>query len=334
MAQPDRTTFSLGGDLAVHRMGFGALRLTGPGHWGPPEDREAAISMARLAVDLGVSFIDTADSYGLGSSEEVLAAALRPYPDGLVIATKAGQCRPRPDQWVPCGRPEYLLQQAELSLRRLGLDRIDLFQLHRIDPKVPAAEQFGALKELQDEGKIRHIGLSKVTVAELEEAHEHITVASVQNLYNLTDRHNDEVIEYCEKRSIAFVAWLPIARGELAAEGGPVTDIATELEATASQVALAWLLHRSPTVIPIPGTSSPAHLRENVAAADLVLTDDQLARLNALGRTRHADEETGSGATTAETRRRPREVGAGRRATPEESFASSSSRESSAMSCR
>ncbi|MEU6118765.1 aldo/keto reductase [Streptomyces sp. NPDC047117] len=284
MAQCDRNTFSLGGDLAVHRMGFGALRLTGPGYWGPPDDREKALEIARLAVDLGVSLIDTADSYGLGSSEEVLAEALRPYPDSLVIATKAGQCRPRPDQWVPLGRPEYLRQQAELSLRRLGLDRIDLFQLHRIDPKVPAAEQFGALKELQDEGKIRHIGLSKVTVEELEEAREQITVASVQNLYNLTDRHNDEVVDYCEKHSIAFIAWLPIARGELAAEDSPVTAIAGELGATPGQVALAWLLHRSPVVIPIPGTSSPAHLKENVAASELTLSEDQLYRLDALGR--------------------------------------------------
>ncbi|MEU1778460.1 MULTISPECIES: aldo/keto reductase [Streptomyces] len=283
MAQHDRTTFSVGGELAVHRMGFGALRLTGPGYWGPPDDREKAIGIARLAVDLGVSFIDTADSYGLGSSEEVLAEALRPYPGDLLIATKAGQCRPGPDRWVPLGRPEYLRQQAELSLRRLGLDRIDLFQLHRIDPKVPAAEQFGALKELQDEGKIRHIGLSKVTVEELEEAREQITVASVQNLYNLTDRHNDEMVDYCEKHSIAFIAWLPIARGELAAEGSPVTAIAAELGATPGQVALAWLLHRSPVVIPIPGTSSPTHLKENVAASDLVFSDDQLARLDALG---------------------------------------------------
>ncbi|MCQ4043402.1 aldo/keto reductase [Streptantibioticus rubrisoli] len=283
MVQRERSTFTLGGDLPVHRMGFGALRLTGPEYWGPPDDRETALDIARLAVDLGVSFIDTADSYGLGSSEEVLAEALRPYPDGLVIATKAGQCRPRPNEWVPLGRPEYLRQQAELSLRRLGLDRIDLFQLHRIDPKVPAAEQFGALKELQDEGKIRHIGLSKVTVEELEQAREQITVASVQNVYNLTDRHNDDVVEYCEKHSIAFIAWLPIARGELAAEGSPVTAIAAELGVTPSQVALAWLLHRSPAVIPIPGTSSPVHLKENVAASDIVFSDDQLARLNALG---------------------------------------------------
>jgi pyridoxine 4-dehydrogenase len=283
MAQRDRTTFLLGGDLAVHRMGFGALRLTGPSYWGPPDDRDAALEVARLAVDLGVSFIDTADSYGLGSSEEVLAEALRPYRHGLVIATKAGQCRPRPDQWVPLGRPEYLRQQAELSLRRLGLDCLDLFQLHRIDPKVPADEQFGALKELQDEGKIRHIGLSKVTVEELEAARKQIPVASVQNLYNVTDRRNEEMVDYCEKHSVAFVAWLPIARGVLAAEDSPVTAIATELSATPSQVALAWLLHRSPVVIPIPGTSSPAHLQENVAASHLVFTDDQLARLNTLG---------------------------------------------------
>ncbi|HET9381076.1 MAG TPA: aldo/keto reductase [Streptomyces sp.] len=283
MKRPERrTTFRLGGDLPVHRMGFGALRLTGRDHWGPPEDRAAALGVARLAVDLGVTFIDTADSYGLGSSEEVLAEALRPYPEDLVIATKAGQCRPRPDQWVPLGRPEYLRQQAELSLRRLRLERIDLFQLHRIDPKVPAAEQFGALGELQEEGKIRHIGLSKVTVAELEEARGHITVASVQNPYHLADRRNDEVVAHCEEHGIAFVAWLPIARGELASAGGPVTDVAAELGATPGQVALAWLLHRSPVVIPIPGTSSPAHLRENVAAAGLVLSDDQLTRLNAL----------------------------------------------------
>lgn len=273
------STFVLGGDLSIERVGFGALHLTGPGVWGPPADPAAAIALVRRAVELGVNFIDTADSYGPGTSEEVIAEALHPYPDGLVIGTKAGQSRPSRDEWRPLGRPEYLRQQAELSLRRLRVDRIDLFQLHRIDPKVPADEQFGALKRLQDEGKIRHIGLSEVTVAQLEQARAQIEVVSVQNRYNLSHREYEDVLEYCERERIAFIPWVPIASGDLARADGPLGRVARRLGATPAQVALAWLLHRSPVMVPIPGTRSIAHLAENVAAASLSLSDAQLAEL-------------------------------------------------------
>ncbi|MFF9644135.1 aldo/keto reductase [Kitasatospora aureofaciens] len=262
-------------------MGFGAMRLTGPGVWGLPADVPAALDLARLAVELGVTFIDTADSYGPGTSEELLAEALHPYPASLVIGTKAGQSRPSRDEWVPLGRPEYLRQQAELSLRRLRLDCLDLFQLHRIDPKVPAAEQIGALAQLQKEGKIRHIGLSQVSVAELVGARAEIDVVSVQNRYSLTDRGDEDVLEYCEREGIAFIPWLPIARGEHSRDQGALAEVATELGASTTQVSLAWLLHRSPVILPIPGTSSAEHLRENVAAAALELTDEQFARIDA-----------------------------------------------------
>lgn len=271
-------TFVIGGDLAVHRLGFGAMHLTGPLAWGPPADHEKAVKVARRAVELGIDFIDTADSYGPGTNEEILADALHPYPANVVVATKAGQSRPSASEWKPLGRPEYLRQQAELSLRRLGLDRIDLFQLHRIDPLVPADEQFSALKRLQDEGKIRHIGLSEVSVEQLEHARRQIDVVSVQNLYNVTERQHEDVLDYCERENIAFITWCPIAAGELAGPGSannPLRTVAKELGATPSQVALAWLLHRSPVVIPIPGTSSLAHLEENTAAAQLKLSDDQ-----------------------------------------------------------
>jgi aryl-alcohol dehydrogenase-like predicted oxidoreductase len=273
------STFVLGGDLPIERVGFGALHLTGPGVWGPPADPAGAIALVRRAVELGVTFIDTADSYGPGTSEEVIAEALHPYPDGLVIGTKAGQSRPSRTEWRPLGRPEYLRQQAELSLRRLRVDRIDLFQLHRIDPKVPADEQFGALKQLQDEGKIRHIGLSEVTVAQLDRAREQIDVVSVQNQYNLVQRQYEDVLEYCERERIGFIPWVPIAHGDLAKPDGPLGRVAQRLGATPAQVALAWLLHRSPVMVPIPGTRSIAHLEENVAAASLSLSDDQLAEL-------------------------------------------------------
>jgi pyridoxine 4-dehydrogenase len=274
--------FVIGGDLPVHRLGFGAMRLCDPDEWGPPDDRAEAVKVARRAVHLGVTFIDTADSYGLGANEELLAEALHPYPEGLVVATKAGQSRPSRDVWQPLGRPEYLRQQAELSLRRLKVDRIDLYQLHRIDPLVSAADQFGALRRLQDEGKIRHIGLSEVTVEQLLEARQIIDVVSVQNLYNLTDRRHERVLEYCEREGMAFIPWLPIAAGAHARPGSPLTSVAEELRATPAQVALAWLLRRSPVMVPIPGTSSVVHLEENVAAADLDLTDDQFDRLSRL----------------------------------------------------
>lgn len=281
MHDATRSTIVLGADLPVGRLGFGAMRLTGPLIWGPPTNRAQALAVARRAVDLGVTFIDTADSYGPGVNEELLAEALHPYPEGLVIGTKAGQSRPSAEEWVPLGRPEYLRQQCELSLRRLRLDRIDLFQLHRIDPKVPADEQFGALRQLQDEGKIRHIGLSEVTVEQLRQARRQIDVVSVQNLYNLSDRTHEPVLDYCEREGIAFIPWLPIARGDLAAADGPLATVAKQLDATPAQVALAWLLRRSEVVVPIPGTSSIAHLEENVAAGDLELSGEQFAQLAA-----------------------------------------------------
>lgn len=276
-------TFAIGGDLVVHRLGFGAMHLTGPKVWGPPADREGTVKVARRAVELGVDFIDTADSYGPGSNEELLADALHPYPEGLVIGTKVGQSRPSANEWRPLGRPEYIRQQCELSLRRLRMERIDLYQLHRIDPKVPADEQFGALKQLQDEGKIRHIGLSEVTVEQIEEARRQIETMSVQNRYNLTDRGHEAVLEYCDRENIAFIPWLPIASGALADPSGPVAEIAKELDATPAQVCLAWLLHRSRVVIPIPGTGSADHLAENVAAAKLELSNEQFRRLSEIG---------------------------------------------------
>lgn len=278
----DRNTFSIGGDLTVSRLGFGAMRLTGDLNWGLPADPESALKVARRVVELGINFIDTADAYGPGTNEEQLAEALHPYPDDLVIGTKAGQSRPSAREWKPLGRPEYLRQQCELSLRRLRVECIDLYQLHRIDPQVPTADQFGALAQLQQEGKIRHIGLSEVTVEQLEEARDTIDVVSVQNLFNLTDRHHEPVLDYCTRNNIAFIPWLPIARGEHALPGSPVADVAGDLGATPAQVALAWLLHRSPVVIPIPGTSSIAHLEENARATEIELTDEQFERLNRL----------------------------------------------------
>ncbi|GIH66735.1 aldo/keto reductase [Microbispora siamensis] len=276
------TTITIGGDLRVGRLGFGAMRITGPDVWGPPDDVPAALALVRRAVELGITFIDTADSYGPGTSEELLAEALHPYPEGLVIATKSGQSRPSRKEWLPLGRPEYLRQQVELSLRRLRMDCLELFQLHRIDPKVPFDDQIGAMKQLQDEGKIRHFGLSQVSVAEIEAARKQIEVVSVQNLYNLTERGDDPVIDYCEREGIAFIPWLPIARGAHASAAGPLAEVAAELGATPAQVSLAWLLHRSPVVLPIPGTSSIEHLEENTAAAGLRLTDEQFKRLSGL----------------------------------------------------
>ncbi|OLR93781.1 aldo/keto reductase [Actinokineospora bangkokensis] len=275
-------TFALGGDLVVGRSGFGALRLTGDGGWGPPADPDGARAVLRRAVELGVRLIDTADAYGPGTNEELIRETLHPYPEDLVIATKGGQCRPGPFSYVPLGRPEYLRQQAELSLRRLGVDRIDLYQLHRLDPTVPAVEQFRALAGLRADGRVRHVGLSEVTVEELELAREHVPVASVQNRYNLTDRKHEAVLELCEREGIAFIPWHPVGKGSLAREAGVIPEIAAELGATASQVALAWLLHRSPAILLIPGTSSVAHLEENHAAAELELSDEQYKRLDAI----------------------------------------------------
>jgi len=274
--------FLLGGDLPVHRLGFGAMRLTGAGDWGLPDDVDEAVKVVRRAVELGVTFIDTADAYGPGTNEELLAEALYPYSDGLVIATKAGQSRPSRAEWKPVGRPEYLRQQAELSLRRLRVERIDLFQLHRVDPQVPFDDQLGALKQLQDDGKVRHVGLSEVTVDQITYARTVLSVVSVQNLYNLTTRRHDEVLDYCTRENIAFIPWLPIDAGAHARPGGPVGELAAELGATPAQVALAWLLRRSPVVLPIPGTSSLAHLEENVAAARIILSDEQFKSLSEL----------------------------------------------------
>jgi pyridoxine 4-dehydrogenase len=271
--------FTIGKDLPVVRLGFGSMRLTGKGIWGEPEDRPEAIRVLRRAVELGVNFIDTADSYGPEVSEKLIEEALHPYPSGLVIATKGGFERPGPDKWVENGRPEHLIAACEGSLRRLRLGHIDLYQLHRIDPKVPAEDQLGALKKLQMEGKIRHIGLSEVNVQQLRHAQTVVEVVSVQNRYNLADRGSENVLEYCEEQNIGFIPWFPLAAGRLTRPDSSLARVATELNATLSQVALAWLLQRSPVMLPIPGTSRVRHLEENVEAAGLKLSDAQLRAL-------------------------------------------------------
>ncbi len=267
----------------VHRLGFGAMRIVGEGVWGEPADRRTAVEVVRRAVELGVDFIDTADSYGPNISEEILAEALHPYKEGLNIATKVGFTRTGPGKWIPVGRPEYLRQQTELSLRKLKVDTLDLLQLHRIDPKVDAEEQFGVLRELQDEGKVRALGLSQVGVEELESAGKHFTVSTVQNRYNLTDRSPEDVLRYSEENGIGFIPWAPISAGDLSQPGGPLDEAAKRLGATTSQVALAWLLRRSPVMMPIPGTGSLEHLEENMAAAGVTLDDDTYADLEAAG---------------------------------------------------
>lgn len=266
-------TFTLGGDLTVNRLGFGAMRLTGKGVWGPPADRGEAVRVLRRAVELGVNFIDTADSYGPYISEEIICEALHPY-DGLVIATKAGLLRTGPDVWIPMGYPSYLRQECEMSLRRLGVETIDLFQLHRIDHKFPLADQIGELSKLQTEGKIRHIGLSEVNVDQLAAAAVIAPIVSVQNLYNLATRTAEPLLDAATEQGIGFIPWFPLAAGPLAAPDGPLRQIAADHQATPSQLALAWLLKRSPVMLPIPGTSSVAHLEENVAAAQIALSDD------------------------------------------------------------
>ena len=275
-------TFSLGGDLPVRRLGYGAMRITGPGIWGPPADEDTALAVLRRAVELGVDFIDTAESYGPYVSEELIRKALHPY-DGVVVATKGGLLRTGPDVWPQCGKPEFLRQGVEMSLRRLGVERLDLWQLHRIDPDVPAADQFGVMKELQDEGKVRHLGLSEVSVDDVKAAREVIEVVSVQNLYNLGNRQSEDVLQYCEAEGIGFIPWFPVAAGELARPGGLLDEIAAKHEATHAQLALAWLLRRSPVMLPIPGTGSVAHLEENCAAATVELTDDEYEALTAAG---------------------------------------------------
>ncbi|MEV6010903.1 aldo/keto reductase [Streptomyces sp. NPDC051976] len=276
--------YALGGTLPVDRLGFGTMQLTGPGVWGDPKDPDEAVRVLRRAVELGVTFFDTADSYGPVVAEPLLKKALHPYADDVVIATKAGFTRSGPGQWSAVGRPEYLRQQAEMSLRHLGVDRIDLFQLHRIDPKVPLADQVGELKRLQEEGKIRHIGLSEVDVDQLEAARAIADIASVQNLYNLADRRAEDLLDHAETHGIAFIPWFPLATGALAEPGGPLAALAERTGASPSQLALAWLLRRSPVMLPIPGTSSVAHLEDNTAAARLTLSDDEFDALTAAGR--------------------------------------------------
>jgi pyridoxine 4-dehydrogenase len=275
-------TFSIGGKLAVHRLGFGAMRITGRGIWGEPADRAEVLRTLRRLPELGVNFIDTADSYGPNVSEELIREALHPYT-GLVVATKAGLARTGPDQWTPLGRPEYLIQQAYASCLRLGVERIDLWQLHRIDPRVPRAEQFDAVKSLLDDGVIRYAGLSEVSVAEIEAASRVFKVSTVQNRYNLVDRGSEDVLDHCAKHGIGFIPWFPLAAGRLLAPDSPLTKIAKAHGAAPSQVALAWTLKRSPVMLPIPGTSKVAHLEENVGAADIALTDEEFAALDRAG---------------------------------------------------
>ncbi|MDQ0471643.1 aldo/keto reductase [Labrys wisconsinensis] len=276
-------SFRIGGDIAVHRLGFGAMRVTGRGIWGEPADRAEALRTLRRLPDLGVTFIDTADSYGPDVSEELIREALHPY-HGLLIATKAGLTRTGPDQWIPLGRPDYLIQQAHKSRRRLGVEQIGLWQLHRIDPKTPRDEQFGAVKALLDDGVIRHAGLSEVSVAEIEAAAQVFPVATVQNRYNLVDRASEDVLDYCQKHGIGFIPWYPLAAGDLARPGSLLDTIARRHGAAPSQIALAWVLKRSPVMLPIPGTSKVSHLEENVAAADIVLSDEDFAALDREGR--------------------------------------------------
>jgi len=274
------STFSIGGDLEVHRLGYGAMRITGQGIWGQPADRDEALRVLRRATELGVDFIDTADSYGPTVSEELIHEALHPYADGLVVATKAGLLRTGPDEWIPLGNPSYLRQQAELSLRRLDVERIDLFQLHRIDEAFPLEDQVGEFKKLQDEGKVRHIGLSEVSVEQLRAAQAVAPIASVQNRFSLGDRGSQELLDVCTEEGIAFIPWRPVADHVDGAEA--LQQIAEAHDATRTQVALAWLLQLSPVIVPIPGTSSVAHLEENVAATELTLSDEEMARLGEL----------------------------------------------------
>jgi pyridoxine 4-dehydrogenase len=272
-------TFDIGGDLRVNRLGFGAMRITGKGIWGEPENPEEARAVLKRAVELGINLIDTADSYGPHVSERLIGETLHPYPEYLVIATKGGLLRDGPGQWRRDARPEHLREACEGSLKRLKLDHIDLYQLHRIDPRVPAEEPLGALAELREEGKIRHIGLSEVSVEQIQRAQQIVPIVSVQNRYNLTDRDSEDVLDFCEREGIGFIPWFPLATGDLARPGGPLDEIATCYGASAGQVALAWLLWRSPVMLPIPGTSSVEHLVENVAAASLELDEEEFAAL-------------------------------------------------------
>lgn len=275
-------TVRLGGKVPVHRLGFGAMRVTGQGVWGQPDDREACLATLRRVPELGINFIDTADAYGPAVSEPMLREALHPYPDGLVIATKGGQIRTGPGEWIPLGRPDYLLQQVKMSLRWLGLERIDLWQLHRIDPRVPRDEQFGAIKAMLDEGLIRFAGLSEVTCEEIDAARKAFPVATVQNRYSATYRVYEDVLDYCESHGIGFIPWYPLSGGSLSRPDSPLAEIARRHQASPAQIAIAWLLRRSPVILPIPGTSKRAHLEENVAAAGTELSDDEFEALGEL----------------------------------------------------
>lgn len=277
------SSFKIGGKIEVNRLGFGAMRVTGRGVWGPPADKAEAIRTLKRLPDLGVNFIDTADSYGPDVSEDLIHEALHPY-DGLLIATKAGLTRPGPDRWLPNGRPDYLIEQAKRSLKKLGVEQIGLWQLHRIDGSVPRAEQFGAVRELLDQGIIAQAGLSEVSVADIKEASKHFPVATVQNRYNLADRASEEVLTYCETKGIGFIPWYPLAAGDLAGPGSPLSQAAKRHHATPGQIALAWLLKRSPVILPIPGTSKVAHLEENMAAARIDLSDQEFKALTIAAR--------------------------------------------------
>jgi pyridoxine 4-dehydrogenase len=274
-------TFKLGGDLEINRLGFGAMRITGNGVWGEPKDPASARQVLKRAVELGVNFIDTADSYGPEVSERLIGEALSPYAAGVVIATKAGLTRQGPNRWLPVGRPEYLQQEVEMSLRHLRTGRLDLWQLHRIDPRVPVEESLGAIVKMQKAGKIRHIGLSEVKVDEIEQARKVCEIVSVQNEYNLGNRKHEDVVEYCTKNNIAFIPWYPVAAGKLTQPGGKLDEAAKKYDATVTQLSLAWLLHHSPVILPIPGTSSVQHLEENVKAAAINLTESQWTEIEA-----------------------------------------------------
>jgi len=274
-------TFVIGGDLTVNRLGYGAMRITGDGIWGEPKDIEGSKKVLRRAVELGVNFVDTADSYGPEVSERLIGEALAPYAKGVVVATKAGLARTGPNEWLPVGRPEYLQQEVEMSLRRLKVERIDLWQLHRIDPKVPVEESLGVIKKMQQQGKIRHVGLSEVKPHEIDQARKVIDIVSVQNKYNIGDRDHDDVIDYCTKHRLAFIPWFPVAAGKLARAGGKLDATAKKHGATVSQLSIAWLLHRSPVMLPIPGTSSVKHLEENVAAGSVKLSDAEWKSIEA-----------------------------------------------------
>ncbi|TAL77268.1 MAG: aldo/keto reductase [Beijerinckiaceae bacterium] len=290
MSQPNAAksgTFKIGGEIEIHRLGFGAMRVTGQGIWGEPADRAEAIRTLKRVPELGIDFIDTADSYGPDVSEKLLREVLHPYK-GMLIATKGGLLRPGPDVWEPNGKPEYLIQEAQKSRRQLGVEQIDLWQLHRIDPKVPRDEQFAAIKSLLADGVIRHAGLSEVSIAEIEAASKIFPVATVQNRYNLVDRASEDVLIYCERHGIGFIPWYPLAAGDLAKNGSLLDQVARRHRAAPSQVALAWVLKRSPVMLPIPGTSKVRHLEENVAAVDIALSDEDFAALDQAGRQQSA----------------------------------------------